>query len=226
MDHFSNFKYQSGFFQTTWSIPFSNLHICIDSCQCRPSEFVHFGKVSMWTLYVFPLQRFRRAKDLDTWNIFQANVGEFVWGLSKLLCLITFRFNSTKSNRPLRVLKIVILFASGRTVQSHDCYKGKTRSKIDFLMCGANIFLQIPVLYVFSRVRFFFYFFFYFNWRLPLSVFNSRAIFVVGLTKMALDEGMIQLIKHTWGFLTDNLLVNIATFKVRCFCRRVQKSAV
>ena len=152
----------------------------------------------------------------------------FVCSLSKLLCLFTFRFNSTKSNRPRRVLKIVILIASGRIVQSHDCYKGKTRSKIDFLMCGANIFLQIPVLYVFSRVRFFFFFFFffYFNWRLPLSVFNSRAIFVVRLTKMALDEGMIQLIKHTWGFLTDNLLVNIATFKVRCFCRRVQKSAV
>ena len=181
----------------------------------------------MWTLYVLPLQQFRGAKDLDTWNIFQANVGEFVRGLSNLLCLFTFRFNSSKSNRPRRVLEIVILIASGRIVQSHDCYKGKTRSKIDFLMCGANIFLQIPVLYVFSRVRFFFFFFFfYFNWRLPLSVFNSRAIFVVRLTKMALDEGMIQLIKHTWGFLTDNLLVNIATFKVRCFCRRVQKSAV
>ena len=176
----------------------------------------------MWTLYVLPLQRFRRAKDLDTWNIFQANVGEFVRGLSKLLCLITFRFNSTKSNRPLRVLKIVILFASGRIVWSHDCCKGKTRSKIDFLMCVANIFLQIPALYVFSRDGFFFFF----NWRLPLSVFNSRAIFVVRLTKIARDEGIFQFIKHTWGFLTENLLVNIATFKVRCFSRRVQKSAV
>ena len=131
----------------------------------------------MWTLYVLPLQQFRGAKDLDTWNIFQANVGKFVRGLSNLLCLFTFRFNSSKSNRPRRVLEIVILIASGRIVQSHDCYKGKTRSKIDFLMCGANIFLQIPVLYVFSRVGFFFFFFFYFNWRLPLSVFNSRAIF-------------------------------------------------
>ena len=159
----------------------------------------------MWTLYVLPLQRFRRAKDLDTWNIFQANVGEFVRGLSNLLCLFTFRFNSSKSNRPRRVLEIVILIASGRIVQSHDCYKGKTRSKIDFLMYGANIFLQIPVLYVFSSVRFFFIFYFYFNWRLPLSVFNSRAIFVVRLTKMALDEGIIQLIKHTWGFLTTCL---------------------
>ena len=133
---------------------FAYLH---DSC-----EFVHFGKVSMWTLYVLPLQRFRRAKDLETWNIFQANIGEFVLGLSKLLCFCTFRFNSSKSNRPRRVLEIVILIASGRIVQSHDCYKGKTRSKIDFLMCGANIFLQIPVLYVFSRVRFFFYFLFLF----------------------------------------------------------------
>ena len=166
----------------------------------------------MWTLYVLPLLRFRRAKDLDTWNIFQANVGEFVWGLSNLLCLFTFRFNSSKSNIPRRVLKIVILIASGRIVQSHDCYKGKTRSKIDFLMRGANIFLQIPVLYAFSRDRFF--------------VFNSRAIFVVRLTKMAPDDGIIQFIKHTWGFLTYNLLVNIATFKVRGFCRRFQKSAV
>ena len=166
----------------------------------------------MWTLYVLPLLRFRRAKDLDTWNIFQANVGEFVWGLSNLLCLFTFRFNSSKSNIPRRVLKIVILIASGRIVQSHDCYKGKNRSKIDFLMRGANIFLQIPVLYAFSRDRFF--------------VFNSRAIFVVRLTKIARDEGIIQFIKHTWGFLTENLLVNIATFKVRCFSRRVQKSAV
>ena len=98
----------------------------------------------------------------------------FVWGLSKLLCLFTFRFDSTKSNRPRRVLKIVILIASGRIIQSHDCYKGKTRSKLDFLMCGANIFFQIPVLYVFSRDGFFFFFF---NWRLPLSVFNSCAIF-------------------------------------------------
>ena len=99
----------------------------------------------------------------------------FVCSLSKLLCLFTFRFNSTKSNRPRRVLKIIILIASGRIVQSHDCYKGKTRSKLDFLMCGANIFLQIPVLYfMFSLVI---VFFFFFNWRLPLSVFNSRAIF-------------------------------------------------
>ena len=82
----------------------------------------------MWTLYVLPLLRFRRAKDLDTWNIFQANVGEFVWGLSNLLCLFTFRFNSSKSNIPRRVLKIVILIASGRIVQSHDCYKGKNLS--------------------------------------------------------------------------------------------------
>ena len=176
----------------------------------------------MWTLYVLPLLRFRRAKDLDTWNIFQANVGEFVWGLSNLLCLFTFRFNSTKSNIPRRVLKIVILIASGRIVQSHDYYKGKTRSKIDFLMRGANIFLPIPVLYAFSRDRFFPFF----NWRLPLSVFNSRAIFVVRLTKMARDDGIIQFIKHTWVFLTYNLLVNIATFKVRGFCRRFQKSAV
>ena len=172
----------------------------------------------MWTLYVLPLQRFRRAKDLDTWNIFQANLGEFVWGLSKLLCLITFRFNSTKSNRPRRVLKIVILIASGRIVQSHDCYKGKTRSKPDLLMCGANIFLQIPVLYfMFSLVM---VFFFFFNWRLPLSVFNSRATFVVRLTKIARDKGIIQFIKHTRGFLTDNLHVNIAGFKVWCFCHR------
>ena len=94
----------------------------------------------MWTLYVLPLLRFRRAKDLDTWNIFQANVGEFVWGLSNLLCLFTFRFNSTKSNIPRRVLKIVILIASGRIVQSHDYYKGKTRSrtKIPPLSRGRN----------------------------------------------------------------------------------------
>ena len=171
----------------------------------------------MWTLYVLPLQRFRRAEDLDTWNIFQANVGEFVRGLSNLLCLFTFRFNSSKSNRPRRVLEIVILIASGRIVQSHDCYKGKTRSKLDFLMCGANIFLQIPVLYfMFSLVMVFFFF----NWRLPLSVFNSRAIFVVRLTKIARDKGIIQFIKHTRGFLTDNLHVNIAGFKVRCFCHR------
>ena len=76
--------------------------------------------------------------------------------MSNLLCLFTFRFNSSKSNRPRRVLKIVILIASGGIVQSYDCYKGKTRSKLGFLMRGANIFLQIPVLYVFSRDRFFF----------------------------------------------------------------------
>ena len=67
----------------------------------------------MWTLYVPPLQRFRRAKELDTWNIFQASIGEFVWGLSNLLCLFTFRFNSSKLNRPRRVLKIWIFSDSG-----------------------------------------------------------------------------------------------------------------
>ena len=96
---------------------------------------------------------------------------------------------------------ILILIASGRIVQSHDCYKGETRSKLDFLICGTNIFLQIPVPYVFFRDRFFFFFF---NWRIPLSVFNSCAIFVVRPTKMVRNEGIIQFIKHTWGFLTDN----------------------
>ena len=109
---------------------------------------------------------------------------------------------------------ILILIASGRIVQSHDCYKGETRSKLDFLICGTNIFLQIPVPYVFFRDRFFFFFF---NWRIPLSVFNSCAIFVVRPTKMVRNEGIIQFIKHTWGFLTDNFNCKHCNFQSSMF---------
>ena len=109
---------------------------------------------------------------------------------------------------------ILILIASGRIVQSHDCYKGETRSKLDFLICGTNIFLQIPVPYVFFRDRFFFFFF---NWRIPLSVFNSCVIFVVRQTKMVRNEGIIQFIKHTWGFLTDNFNCKHGNFQSSMF---------
>ena len=109
---------------------------------------------------------------------------------------------------------ILILIASGRIVQSHDCYKGETRSKLDVLICGTNIFLQIPVPYVFFRDRFFFFFF---NWRIPLSVFNSCAIFVVRPTKMVRNEGIIQFIKHTWGFLTDNFNCKHCNFQSSMF---------
>ena len=109
---------------------------------------------------------------------------------------------------------ILILIASGRIVQSHDCYKGETRSKLDFLICGTNIFLQIPVPYVFFRDRFFFFFF---NWRIPLSVFNSCVIFVVRQTKMVRNEGIIQFIKHTWGFLTDNFNCKHCNFQSSMF---------
>ena len=109
---------------------------------------------------------------------------------------------------------ILILIASGRIVQSHDCYKGETRSKLDFLICGTNIFLQIPVPYVFFRDRFFFFFF---NWRIPLSVFNSCAIFVVRPTKMVHNEGIIQFIKHAWGFLTDNFNCKHCNFQSSMF---------
>ena len=94
------------------------------------------------------------------------------------------------------------------------CYKGETRSKLDFLICGTNIFLQIPVPYVFFRDRFFFFFF---NWRIPLSVFNSCAIFVVRPTKMMRNEGIIQFIKHTWGFLTDNFNCKHCNFQSSMF---------
>ena len=109
---------------------------------------------------------------------------------------------------------VLILIASGRIVQSHDCYKGETRSKLDFLICGTNIFLPIPVPYVFFRDRFFFFFF---NWRIPLSVFNSCAIFVVRPTKMVRNEGIIQFIKHTWGFLTDNFNCKHCNFQSSMF---------
>ena len=107
---------------------------------------------------------------------------------------------------------ILIMIASGRIVQSRDCYKGETHSKLDFLICGTNIFLQIPVPYVFCRDRFFFFFFF--NWRSSLSVFNSCAIFVVRLTK---NDGIIQFIKHTWGFLTDNFSCKHCNFQSSMF---------
>ena len=76
-------------------------------------------------------------------------------GVCQFLYLFTFRFNSSKSNRPRRVLKIVILIASRRIVQSHDCCKGKTRPKPDLLMCGAYISFR-SLYFMFSRDGFFF----------------------------------------------------------------------
>ena len=58
---------------------------------------------------------------------------------------------------------------------------------------------------------------FFFNWRIPLSVFNSCAIFVVRPTKMVHNEGIIQFLKHTWGFLTDNFNCKHCNFQSSMF---------
>ena len=109
---------------------------------------------------------------------------------------------------------ILILIASGRIVQSHDCYKRETRSKLDFLICGTNIFFRsLYPMFSFVIVSFSFFF----NWRIPLSVFNSCAIFVVRPTKMVRNEGIIQFIKHTWGFLTDNFNCKHCNFQSSMF---------
>ena len=115
-----------------------------------------------------------------------------------------------KISRKQEVLKLLCNFQSRMIVIRERPAWNLTFS------CVVRIFSFRSLYFMFSLVMGFFFF----NWRLLLSVFNSRAIFVVRLTKMARDEGIIQFIKHRWEFLTYNLLVNIATFKVPCFCHR------
>ena len=97
---------------------------------------------------------------------------------------------------------ILILIASGRIVQSHVIVirERPARSLTFWYVVRIFSFRSLHPMFSFVIVSFSLFF----NWRIPLSVFNSCAIFVVRPTKMVRNEGIIQFIKHTWGFLTDN----------------------
>ena len=104
---------------------------------------------------------------------------------------------------------ILILIASGRIVQSHDCYKGETRWYVVRIFSFRSLYPMFSFVIV--------SFSFFFNRRIPLSVFNSCAIFVVRPTKMVHNEGIIQFLKHTWGFLTDNFNCKHCNFQSSMF---------
>ena len=110
---------------------------------------------------------------------------------------------------------ILILIASGRIVQSHVIVirERPARSLTFWYVVRIFSFRSLYPMFSFVIVSFSFFF----NWRIPLSVFNSCAIFVVRPTKMMRNEGIIQFIKHTWGFLTDNFNCKHCNFQSSMF---------